>query len=251
MPELRQSYQQWLGESVVAKRAKLKGESKDPPIPVHLTKEPPFWDVFPENPQIYSLVVQARALEVLFPEVNRATRENSIRYTRQTALGNEKVDVASNWEEVPQILEVRACRTDLDAIQNQVNRIYEAARTEAQKQELYQQFNDYLAERAKELEQLGGQDSPIYAREKAIALDIINQYRLGSAISSSTEPQVMTAKLDETKNIATENPPALPRETPISSGNNLNELKQLMEMFQAGLLTQEEFQAAKAKLLGL
>jgi hypothetical protein len=253
MPELRQSYQQWLGESVVAKRAKLKGESKDPPIPVHLTKEPPFWDVFPENPQIYSLVVQARALEILFLEVNRATRENSIRYTRQTALGKEKVDVASNWEEVPQILEVRACRTDLDAIQNQVNGIYEAAVTETQKQELYQKFNDYLTHRAKELEQLGGQDSPIYAREKAIALNIINQYRLGNADPAEDKPQVRSAKLEtEAKNIAIDNAPALPRETPTgSSGNNLNELKQLMEMFQAGLLTQAEFQAAKAKLLGL
>ena len=251
MPELRQSYQQWLGESVRAKRAKLKGESKDPPIPVHLTKEPPFWDVFPENPEIYNLVVQARALGVLFLEVNKATQENSIRYTQQTALGQEKVDLASNWEEVPQILEVRACRDDLEAIRQKVNRIYEAAATDAQKQELYQQFTDYLAARARELDKQGGQDSPVYAREKAIALKIINQYRLGNVSNIEPEPQVMTAEIDNTPELV-EDAPVLPKESATSNdGSNLNELEKLMEYFQAGMLSKEEFQAAKAKLLGL
>lgn len=246
MPELRQSYQQWLGESVQAKRAKLKGESKDPPIPVHLTKEPPFWDVFPENPKIYELVVQARALEVLFLEVNKATQENSIRYTRQTNLGIEKVDVASTWEEVPQILEVRACRSDLNAIQQKVDRIYETAETDSQKQELYQKFTSYLDQRAKELDKQGGQDSPIYAREKAIALQIINQYRLGKV--NDVEPEL---KPESNVNKNPENPTAPPQETTSRGNNNLDELKQLMEMFQAGLLSKEEFQAAKAKFLGL
>ena len=251
MPELRQSYQQWLGESVQAKRAKLKGESKDPPIPVHLTKEPPFWDVFPENPQIYNLVVQARALSVLFLEVNKATQENSIRYTRQTALGTEKVDVASNWEEVPQILEVRACRSDLNAIQQKVDRIYETAETESQKQELYQKFISYLAQRAKELEKQGGKDSPIYARENAIALEIINKYRLGNA--NNVEPETSPEPQPEPQpdNNDSKTPKKPPNSSEGKGSSNLDELKQLMEMFQAGLLTKEEFQAAKAKFLGL
>jgi hypothetical protein len=30
-----------------------------------LQKEPQFWDIFPENPQVYQLVVEARSLKVL------------------------------------------------------------------------------------------------------------------------------------------------------------------------------------------
>jgi len=45
MRELQKSYQDWKGQAIEARRAKIKGESKDPPIPVHIQKEPPFWDV--------------------------------------------------------------------------------------------------------------------------------------------------------------------------------------------------------------
>ncbi len=63
MQELRHSYQDWKGQTIEAKRAQLKGESKDPPIPVHIQKEPPFWDIFPENPAVYQLVVLGRVFE--------------------------------------------------------------------------------------------------------------------------------------------------------------------------------------------
>ena len=49
MKELRQSYQDWKGDSIEAKRAQLRGEPRDLTIPVHIQKEPPFWDVFPED----------------------------------------------------------------------------------------------------------------------------------------------------------------------------------------------------------
>ena len=244
MPELRQSYQQWLGESVIAKRARLKGESKDPPIPVHITKEPPFWDVFPEDPNIYKLVVQARALKVLFRQINRATREQTIRYTRQTALGSEKVDVASNWEEVAQILEVRACRQDREAIQNQVDAIYEAAQTETQKQQLYQQLNDYLRQRAIELEPLGGEDYPVYVGEKAIILDVINQYKLKTV--SSDQNEVVTVMEAELETVADN---TLTKSAPDPA--KFAQLKELVEMRKNGFLSEEEFEAAKTQILGI
>jgi hypothetical protein len=50
-------------------------------------KEPPFWDIFPENTQIYQLVVEARSLKVLRMEENRSTKEKVIRYTRKTVIG--------------------------------------------------------------------------------------------------------------------------------------------------------------------
>jgi hypothetical protein len=84
----------------------LRGESHDLPIPVHIQKEPPFWDVFPENPAIFNLVVQARSLNILRLEENRHLKEKVVRYTRQTAIGLENVDVASSWEETAQVLEI-------------------------------------------------------------------------------------------------------------------------------------------------
>ena len=151
--------------------------------------------------------------------------------------------------EVSQILEVRACRADLEAIRQKVNRIYEEAETETQKQELFEQFTSYLSQRAKELEKQGGKDSPIYARERAIVLTIINQYRLGDGKASQAipEPKVMDATIEPEPEL----PQAAPTAVPPANGGSLDELNRLMEMYKAGLLTQEEFKAAKAKFLGM
>lgn len=104
MPELWQSYQDWRGQMIQAKRAHLRGESRDLPIPIHIQKEPPFWDVFPENPAILNLVVQAKSLNLLRREENRNLKENVVRYTYQTAIWLENADVASRWEETAQVL---------------------------------------------------------------------------------------------------------------------------------------------------
>ncbi len=181
MPELRQSYQDWKGQMIQAKRAQLRGESRDLPIPVHIQKEPPFWDVFPENPAIFNLVVQARSLKVLRLEENRNLKEKVVRYTRQTAIGLENVDVASTWEETAQVLEIPACRDDRQEIQRQVKAKLDAAATDKDKRSLYEALTTYLNQRETELEKEGGRDSLSYKREAKIFLDLINAYNLSTA----------------------------------------------------------------------
>jgi antitoxin component HigA of HigAB toxin-antitoxin module len=177
MRELRQSYQDWKGQSIQAKRAKAKGESKDPPIPVHIQKEAPFWDVFPEDEKVLKLVVQARALGVLRREENRNTKENAIRYTIKTVMGKENVDLASSWEETVQLLEVVACRPDKEEIQKQVTTILTAAETVPEKQQLYSQLKAYLDAREIELDKEGGNESPVYKRELKIVQELIETYK--------------------------------------------------------------------------
>jgi ribosomal protein L40E len=178
MQDLRQSYQDWKGQTIEAKRAQLRGESKDPPIPVHIQKEPPFWDVFPENPAISALVVQARALEVLRLELNRSTKEHTIRYTIATVTDLENVDIASSWEEATQVLEVKACRPDKEEIERQVKFKLTQAETDQEKNVLYQQLIGYLKQREQELAKEGGKDSLIYKRENKIIQDVIITYKL-------------------------------------------------------------------------
>ena len=258
MRELRKSYQQWLGKSILAKRARLKGEHSEPPIPVHLSKAIAFWDIFPEDAKIYKLVVQARALNLIFPEVNLATQEETICYNRQTSIDIKKVDIASNWEEVPQVLEVRACQEDREAIERQVESVYEAAETESQKQQLFQQFKDYLNQRAIELEKLGGTDSPLYAKDRAIILDVINRLKLPTSELGSLE---MEAKLE--KNITSSEDITLVRDespveqsvSPSSNGDNYDDSRwkrwdDLKQDYRDGLLTKEEFELAKKQVLG-
>ena len=185
MKDLRYSYQDWKGESIVAKRAQLRGESRDLPIPVHMQKEPPFWDLFPEDPQVFKLVVQARALGILRQEENHATKENAIRYTRQTAVDNENVDIASSWEEAAQVLEVLACRDDREEILRQVTLKLNGAENDSQKQELFDLLTQYLARRKEELSNMEGEDSPEYKREKTIILETIEAYKLQTAAPKS------------------------------------------------------------------
>ncbi|MBD1932663.1 zinc-ribbon domain-containing protein [Trichocoleus sp. FACHB-69] len=184
MRELRQSYQDWKGQSIEAKRSQLKGESKDPPVPVHIQKEPPFWDVFPEDPEVFRLVVQARAFGVLRLEENRNTKENTIRYTRKTVIGTENVDIASGWEEAVQVLEVLACRPDKEEIQRRVTALLAAADQPQEKRVLYNQLMAYLKQREVELEKNGGTDSPDYRREATIIQNVIaaNKLNVGEGV---------------------------------------------------------------------
>jgi len=243
--QLRQSYQQWLGETVIAKRAKLKGEAQDPPIPVHLTKEPPFWDVIPEDPKIFKLVVQARSLDILFQEMNRATKEQTIRYTQQTVLGKEKVDLASNWEEAPQILQVRACLEDKQEIERQVNHILETAESDSQKQKLYQKLSGYLQKRARELEKFGGEDSPLYLQEKDIILGVITQYKLANQNGSvPTQNGTENHNGSQNNNGGQNNNGAQNNQ----SGDRWEQWERLKQDYRDELITKEELNAAKEKI---
>jgi acyl-CoA reductase-like NAD-dependent aldehyde dehydrogenase len=178
----------------------------------------------------------------------------------------ENIDLASNWEVVPQVLEVRACLEDKEAIQQQVNAIYEAAVTAAQKQQLYQQLADYLAQRAKELEKLGGQESLIYAREKNIVRQAIEQHQLlteKTAVAltsiendSQHSPTAVNEQANDHQPSAVVTPQSntalnTPSEHTNKNGATLNQLRELMDMYKEGLLSKQEFEAAKTKLLGL
>ena len=178
MQELRQSYQDWKSQFILAKRAQQQGENRDLPIPVHIQKEPPFWDIFPEDGQIFQLVVEARALEVLSQAENRKTKEKVIRYSKQTVIGAQNVDLASSWEEVTQVLEVKACRQDKEEIQRQVKQKFQQAENPPQKQRLYQKLINYLEKRALELDQEGGKDSLEYKREANIIQKVIKKFKI-------------------------------------------------------------------------
>ncbi|MBW4671797.1 MAG: zinc-ribbon domain-containing protein [Cyanomargarita calcarea GSE-NOS-MK-12-04C] len=192
MQDLRQSYQDWKGQSIEAKRAQLRGESKDLPIPVHIQKEPPFWDLFPEDPEIFQLVVQARTFKILRLEQNRKTQENVIRYTRRTVIGTENVDIASNWEEAVQVLEVLACRPDKEEIRRQIVAKFATVDQPQGKQTLSNQLMTYLKEREIELEKVGGNDSPEYKREANIIQSLIVRYKLQVSIDSNVAEKPQT-----------------------------------------------------------
>ncbi|MHC5916744.1 MAG: zinc ribbon domain-containing protein [Nostoc sp.] len=204
--ELRQSYQDWKGQSIEAKRSQLRGESKDLPVPVHIQKEPPFWDVFPENPENFKLVVQARALGILRLEENRSTKEKVIRYIRETVIGKENVEIASSWEEAVQVLEVLACRPDKEAIQRQVSAKLANADQAQEKLALYDQLINYLKQREAELEKVGGSDSPDYKREATITQDLIISENL-QLDNKSKSTVIQTV-------IPLEKPPVVPIEEP-------------------------------------
>lgn len=193
MKDLRASYQDWKGEFIIAKRAQQAGESRDLPIPVHIQKEPPFWDLFPENPKIFKLVIEGRALKVLEENINKATNEKVIRYHIKTATGEKNVDLASSWEDVNQVLEVKACRSDTEEIQRQITAKLNACNSPQDKQILYQQLLDYLATRALDLDSQGGKDTLEYKREDKIILDLIEEHRLN----------IETEKVEENLDVST------------------------------------------------
>lgn len=202
MKELQRSYQDWKGQTLEAKRAKLRGENRDLPIPVHIQKEPPFWDVFPEDPEVFKLVLQARSLGVLRLEVNRNTQETVIRYTRGTVIGTENVDIAASWEEAVQVLEVAVCRPDREEIDKQVRARFAGTNQPNLRQALYNQLINYLKEREAELQNLGGVDSPDYKRESTIIKDVINDHQLNNG--QDNEPFVIPSRQTETQSYPAE-----------------------------------------------
>ena len=201
MQQLQQAYQDWKGQMIEAKRAQLRGDNRDLPTPVHIQKELPFWDVFPEDPKVFRLVIQARALKILKLEENQSTQENVIRYSRKTVTGTENVDIASSWEEVVQVLEVLACRPDREEIQKQISAVFSEANRPEAKKALYDQLMTYLKQREAELEKYGGADSPDYKREVTIIQDVITQYKLNSdqgGVQSVNTPQTFPQSQTQT-----------------------------------------------------
>ncbi len=189
MERLQQSYQDWKGQVIEAKRAQMRGESRDLPIPVHIQKELPFWDIFPEDPEVFKLVIQARALNVLNLRENRSTGEPVICYVRSTVTGSENIDIASSWEETVQVLEVQACRPDRVEIQKQVSAVLAKAETPQAKQALYERLMAYLRQRESELDKLGGKDSAEYKREQTIIQNVITTNRLRTGQGSESQPR--------------------------------------------------------------
>jgi Tubulin like len=182
MRNLQQSYQDWKGQTIEAKRAKLKGQCKDVPIPVHIQKEPPFWDIFPDKPEIFELVTIARAFGILWTATNKQTQENVIRYSQNSVAetGIDNIDIGSTWEEVVQVLEIRACLQDREEIKRQKDIKIGKADTNDKKQELYQEAINYLELRESELAKLGGVESYQYRKEK----DIIDRFILENKLLS-------------------------------------------------------------------
>ena len=178
MEQLQKAYQEWKGQVVEAKRAQLSGNNYDLPIPVHIQKELPFWDIFPEDPAIFTMVIQARALNILNLRQNRSTGETVVRYVRKTVIGRQSVDIASSWEEVVQVLEVQACRPDREAIQAQISAALAEVKAPQAKQALYEQLMAYLKQREADLDEVGGADSPEYRREQTVIQDMIVSNRL-------------------------------------------------------------------------
>ena len=279
LPLLRQAYLDWKGKWIVAKRAQLRGENQDPPIPVHTCKEPPFWDLFPEDAAIFKLLVQARALVVLHQKMNRANQENVIYYSRNTPIGPENVSLASSWQELPQILEVKACRGDREEIQRQVNKALDNAQTIEQKDSLFNQLTNYLEQRKLELENEGGEDSKAYLRERQIILEVIETYKLQVEIdqdvleatlhesplnslppisSNKSESQLNHFSSSNSSESQLNNLPSSNSSESITLQTNsvngsksqlLAELQQLAEFKREGILSEEEFQQAKQRLL--
>jgi hypothetical protein len=196
MKELRQAYQDWKSQLIIAKRAQQAGESRDLPIPVHIQKEPPFWDIFPEDNKIFELMVKARAFKVLYTAQNKKTKETVIRYDKKTVIGVQNVDLASSWEEVIQVLEIKACSEDRKEIESQVNLKIQQAETPEQKHKLYQELINYLELRSVELQKEGGKDSLEYKREATVVENLIEIYKLATEPLDLPTPKPAKLPLD-------------------------------------------------------
>ena len=190
MDNLRTHYQNWKGQMIMAKRAQLRGEAMNLPIPVHTDKRMPFWDFAPEDDKVYQLVVLARALGVLQLVQHQKTKEDLVRYVQSGVIGDQNVDIASSWVDAVQVLAVAACRPDREEIQRQVNKILTSAESPEQKAQCYQQFMTYLEQREGELHRDGGKDSPEYKREAAILRNTIEQYSLKVDVVISPPPVI-------------------------------------------------------------
>ena len=112
-------------------------------------------------------------------------KEKVIRYTRDTAIHPENVDIASSWQEAIQNLEVAACRKRREEIQRQMTQKITAAETPEQKHSLFKELATYLENRANDLHKQGGKDNPEYRREATIILETINTYKLKQDIEET------------------------------------------------------------------
>jgi hypothetical protein len=177
-PVWRRAYQDWKGKWVEAKRAQLQGEHRELPLPVHICKNPPFWDIFPEDKQILDLIVIARSLCVLQPFQNNGIKQTLIGYQEMTAIGFKVISLATSWEELPQTLSVPTCSKDVNAIKQQVDDHLKLSQTTDGKRMIFTQLTQYLHQRQEELRDQGGKDSQIYQQESEILLRLIHKYEL-------------------------------------------------------------------------
>lgn len=170
--QMRRSYQDWRGQRVMAERARLRGQQADLPPSVHLQKEMIFWDFIPPPARIEKLVVILRALEILKPEINQNTKQNVICYSAIIKGQQEKVTLAANWEDALQVLELPDCRQDRQELERQLEAKLEAAETLEQKQKLNHKLKSYLEIRLQDFRKQGGDDNPLYLKEKDIIRDL-------------------------------------------------------------------------------
>lgn len=277
--ELRDAYQDWKSQSIEAKRAQLKGEHREAPIPVHMQKDAPFWDLIPEDAKILKLVVLARALGVLWQHINQSTKEQVIRYQEPSPVGINNIDLAATWEETVQVLQVPVCRDDREKIQQQVDDRLQAAKTPEQKGQLYQVLLVYLQSRAQELRDEGGEDSPVYKRESQFMREVITDYKLivpGSTPPAPEPTEVLPPSGPEPVEVIDLTPVNPPTSVPAASGQPLigvtqpveptftapvslspepasptlsGEMEKLIGMLEKGYITPEEFQEMKRKLI--
>jgi Tubulin like len=189
MKELQKSYRDWKGKIIEVRRDQLKGGSKSLPIPVHIQKEPPFWDIFPDDPKIFDLVIIARAFGILRSDINKKTEGIVIRYQMNSAAGTgiENIDIGSTWEEVVQALQLPICSDDREEIQRQNKIEIGSTDTSDKKQKLHQKANAYLALRKSELDKLGGSASDEYKKEKNVIDRFIIDNKLNSDLPKTID----------------------------------------------------------------
>jgi len=169
--QLRRAYQDWRGQIIMAERAKLRGQEVDVRPSVHLQQDIIYWDFIPPNKDIEKLVVILRALEILQIEINQNTKQNVIYYSTINRGKQEKVTLATSWENAVQVLEFPHCRQDRQELESQLARKLEASGTLQLKQELNQKLESYLEMRLRDFRYEGCNDNIFYLKEKDIITD--------------------------------------------------------------------------------
>lgn len=243
---LKKDYLKWKANTIKQKQKKLRGENSEPPIPVHICKEPPFWDIFPENPNNFRLLILAKALQVLLKKYHKVAQENVIYYSRPNDLGNDNIILGSTWEEALQFLEIEDFEQDREEIEHQVQRMLENSQSMVQKERLFEQLTNYLQQRVKELESQRGEESPEYLRERKIILDVIKEYNL--KIDSASDILEVSLNEPEMKTL----PPAsvsTPDETETNQADMIDKLKELEQLIKSGLVNEEEAKIIKNRIL--
>ena len=183
--KMRQAYQKWRGERVIAERKKLRGQQANIPSSVHIQKDLVFWDFIPPDPTVEGLVVIMRALEMLREEENQNTKQFAICYSAEVRGEKEKITLAANWEDTVQVLQLPDCRNDKKVLEGQLEDLLDQAQTPKAKQKIRKKLDSYLEQRLQDFRKQGGDDNPRYLREKDIILDFINQNKLGEFLENN------------------------------------------------------------------